>query len=125
MQDIITTLPILFSFWTSLLIVWSLAAAFCMHKIISKIKQCNLPVRRSDKAVFWMSLGGALILTVFLFGFPSFTALIIDVMVGLDFWYTLFMVYVSVSSLSCWPIISQIHLPRDVNSKPQTTVIYE
>lgn len=112
MQDLILLLPSIFCYWTSILIVWSVVTAFGIHQIIGKITLCGMSVRSFDEIAFWLALAGAGFLSVLLFGIPQITSMIMDVMIGIDFWYTLFLIYLSGTSLSSWPLVNQLKTPR-------------
>ena len=115
MQDFISYFPTIFCYWTSILIVWSLFSAYGMFLIIGRIKHCGFSVRQSDRTAMWMSLFGGITLAALMFGFPNFVALIIDVMIGIDFWYSLFLAYVGWSSLSGLPVVLNLDNPRGTN----------
>lgn len=120
MNSIIPYLPTIFCYWTSILIAWSAISALGMFQIIRKIKSCGYETRSSDHAALWLSIIGGIAGTVILFGLPDLVALVMDVMIALNVWYTLFMGYLSWSSLSGWPIVMQYEHPRH-SKRPHLT----
>ena len=112
MQDLLLLLPTIFCYWTGLLIAWSAIAVVGLSLTIHKIKQKGYVVRQSDRMARLSVFMGGSILTISLFAFPGFTSNIIDAMVIIDLWYTVFLAYITGSSLAGWPVVHFNPAPR-------------
>lgn len=114
MEEFLTLLPTVFCYWTGMLIAWSAVTVIGLILTIRKIKEKGLIVRKSDKMALMASFVGGCLLAVSMFLFSDFISGIVDAMIIVDLWYTVFLAYVSGSSLAGWPIVHFSPAPRAV-----------
>ena len=91
MDTIQHQLPIVYTYWASFLIVWSLIVCFMLGRTIAIAKHTHLIVPKTDTLVLITILIGAFVLFASIFLIPSVTVLFIEVALLLSLWYTIFL----------------------------------
>lgn len=119
-EDFLLALPGIYCYWTGMLLMWSTVTVIGLFQIILTIKNKGLAVRKSDITALITVTCGGLLLAFGMFIFSDMTSNLIDIMVLIDLWYTVFIAYVSGSSLSGWPVVHFSSDPRP-NQPHRTT----
>lgn len=104
-KDYLEMMPSIYCYWTGILIAWSFVSSLGLLMIMKKIKERGFAPRQSDKASMIACLFGGITMLCLMFLFSDFTSKLLDTMIIVNLWYTLFIAYVSGSSLSGWPIV--------------------
>lgn len=104
-ESILTNIPELFTYWTGFLISWSLFTIGGILYIIHKIKKPGRSARRSDLATLSITIFCTILMFCSMFVFTSQVALIFDTLVMIDISYSLFMLYITYTTLTTLPVI--------------------
>jgi len=91
MENFQQLLPVVYTYWASVLIVWSLVVCFMLGKSIATAKHTHMIVPKTDTLVLITILIGAFVLFASIFLIPSVTVLFIEVALLLSLWYTIFL----------------------------------
>jgi len=102
-------LPIIYSYWTGLLIAWSLAIILASYRIIKLVAASGRKVRTSDKRVLSATIMAVISLITLTFLLPSRILPIIDVMLFIDLWYTIFLIFVTQINTTALPIVESMY----------------
>jgi len=108
MELLLSTLPIIFSFWTGILIAWGGFAGYKTAMTIYDVSKMGRKVRNSD--IFQtatLSIGTALLIIV-LFIVPHFAAFHLDTILFLEIWYSIFLMNVTESAVISFEPLKQL-----------------
>ena len=105
MDTILLHLPTIFSYWSGILLAWSIATVIGIGAVIQQIYKLRNTVRQSDIVALLFVVVGAGVLSCALFLSPQLTATFMDVLLGINIWYMLFLSYVANTNLKILPLV--------------------
>lgn len=105
MQELIYLIPIVFSMWTGMLISWSLMVIIGLYHIMYTVRLQGMNVRSDDKITALLCVGIVAILVNSMVFFPAWVSSMIDMLLVGNLWFTLFLVSVTTTNLSIWPLV--------------------
>ena len=105
MQELIYLIPVIFSMWTGLLIIWCLMAMIGLYHTMHTIHQQKMKVRTDDKTTALICVGIVFVSVCSLVFFPAWVSSMIDILLIGNLWFTLFLVSVTSTNLAAWPCV--------------------
>lgn len=102
-ESVLLNLPTIISYWSGFLLAWSLGAIVGLLIIIKQIYNKRHRIRHGDLISLTFVAVGATALVTNLFILPNLAVAIMDVTLGINLWYTLFLTYVTGTSLKLLP----------------------
>jgi len=112
MESILLFLPTFFSFFTGILIAWSI------YLLVVMLCQSKTTISHSKKTIKMMCLYSILIFTVFLFStlfiFTSFAAFHMPTILFLEIWYVTFLYRITISpwSTPCHQLVEMFSMRK-------------
>lgn len=103
MDTILLHLPTIFSYWSGILLAWSIATAVGIGAVIQQIYKLRHTIRQSDVVALLFVILGACGLSCALFLSPQLASTFMDVLLGINVWYMLFLSYVANTNLKILP----------------------
>lgn len=103
LEPVLLNLPTIISYWSGFLLAWSIGVVVGLLITIKQIYIKRHRIRQGDLiSLTFVTIGaGALITNLFIL--PNLAAMIMDVTLGINLWYTLFLAYVTGTSLRLLP----------------------
>lgn len=105
-------IPNIFAIFAGLAISWGMFTTYGLSKIMLRVKKENQNQRRFDILSFCGVTTVVLGNIIFLFFAPITALLIVDVLLIIDIWFILFLIYLTISELSVLPYLNSIRLLR-------------
>lgn len=103
LESLVINLPTFVSYWSGLLLAWSIVALVGLLIVMKEVYHARRHVRSADLVSLTFVSVGALALIANLFVFPDWASVIMDVTLGINLWYMLFLSYVTGTSLKLLP----------------------
>jgi len=122
MEVLITLMPTIFAYWTGILIVWSSVTIIGLSHIMYTIHKRNQIIRTTDIYALVGTIVGLSCMVCALFIIPGAALLLVDVMIGLDIWFSLVLAYISSRQLVYWPLVVSKNFSR--HSRTGNTNLY-
>jgi hypothetical protein len=95
MEELLSVLPLIFCFWTGILIAWGAYDGYKSAAIISDVIGMGRAIRSSDVIQLVITIIVTPLLFIALFVVPQFVSLHLDTILFLEIWYSLFLFYVT------------------------------
>lgn len=102
MEHFLKTLPAVFIYWSSALIVWSCIVFGMQTRIILAARKIQKYTRSSDTIILITVAIGAMILFIPTFVIPEVSVLFVEVLLILCLWYTVFLMMINILNVNCW-----------------------
>lgn len=107
METVLSLLPVVYVYWASGLMVWSMIQASLTGNIVRIIKNRHQVTRKTDVLIMVTMMVCAALLYASVFVVPSITALFVDIALVVALWYTVFL-----GTVSHFNIGSLIHINK-------------
>lgn len=98
MEKLISLSPLIFCFWTGILIAWSGVVMYNTSMVIYNVVHMDRFIRNSDIIQLVVVAVGSILLLVALFVTTYQTAFHLDTILFLEVWYSIFLFHISENS---------------------------
>ena len=105
MTELLILIPVIYYFWSGVLIAWASLCSVGIFRVIEKLYELHGRVRKTDYVYLIGSIIIAITLSTILFITPEFAANIIDLLLGINLWFSVFLALGCHSSLSLLPVL--------------------
>lgn len=104
-NDLLMALPMLYYFWSGILIAWSAICGYGIFQVVGGLHHLHGHVRKTDYVFLFGSVAICMTLIALLFVTPVFTSSVVDLLLGVNLWFSIFLAMGTASTLSLWPLI--------------------